>query len=132
MRYLLVNHIPIGRGTTPGSYVFGDMWLEDLRAQADALAGAGMRLTLAAPLVDQLAPMSGGSFNNTQIVPSERGFDFFPLPFYQSARQYFRVRGNVVFLEAVPTQSTRRAFGARFERAPVTLLDAIKNLNREH
>jgi len=47
-------------------------------------------------------------------------------------RRSFRVRGNVVFLEAVPTQSTRRAFGARFERAPVTLLDAIKNLNREH
>jgi Tfp pilus assembly protein PilZ len=47
-------------------------------------------------------------------------------------RRSFRVRGNVVFLEAVPSQSTRRAFGARFERAPVTLLDAIKNLNREH
>ena len=47
-------------------------------------------------------------------------------------RRSFRVRGNVVFLEATPSQSTRRAFGARFERAPVTLLDAIKNLNREH
>src|SRR5712671_3422740 len=51
-----------------------------------------MRLTLAAPLVEQLNPMRGGSFNNTEIIPSERGFDFFPLPFYESARQYFRVR----------------------------------------
>jgi Tfp pilus assembly protein PilZ len=48
-------------------------------------------------------------------------------------RRSFRVRGNVVFLEAGPSQATKRAgFGARFERPPVTLLDAIKNLNREH
>jgi Tfp pilus assembly protein PilZ len=48
-------------------------------------------------------------------------------------RRSFRVRGNVVFLEAGPSQASKRAgFGARFERPPVTLLDAIKNLNREH
>ena len=48
-------------------------------------------------------------------------------------RRSFRVRGNVVFLEQGPTQINKRAgFGARFERPPVTLLDAIKNLNREH
>ena len=47
-------------------------------------------------------------------------------------RRSFRVRGAVVFVESgAPPQITRR-FGARFERAPVTLLDAIKNLNREH
>jgi Tfp pilus assembly protein PilZ len=45
----------------------------------------------------------------------------------------FRVRGNVVFLDSSAGQSSRRpGFGARFERPPVTLLDAIRNLNREH
>ncbi len=45
----------------------------------------------------------------------------------------FRVRGNVVFLEDQPSPGVRRpGFGARFERPPVTLLDAIRNLHREH
>ena len=53
-------------------------------------------------------------------------------------RRSFRVRGNVVFLEQTPatqvpaTTTKRPGFGARFERPPVTLLDAIRNLNREH
>jgi Tfp pilus assembly protein PilZ len=48
-------------------------------------------------------------------------------------RRSFRVRGNVVFLEqAPPTSAKRPGFGARFERPPVTLLDAIRNLHREH
>jgi len=46
----------------------------------------------------------------------------------------FRVRGNVVFLEdsARNAEPRRPGFGARFERPPVTLLDAIRNLNKEH
>jgi Tfp pilus assembly protein PilZ len=48
-------------------------------------------------------------------------------------RRSFRVRGNVVFLDPNAGPGTRRpGFGARFERPPVTLLDAIKNLNRGH
>jgi Tfp pilus assembly protein PilZ len=48
-------------------------------------------------------------------------------------RRSFRVRGNVVFLEQAPATAAKRpGFGARFERPPVTLLDAIRNLNREH
>jgi hypothetical protein len=49
-------------------------------------------------------------------------------------RRSFRVRGNVVFLDdQAPSPGTRRpGFGARFERPPVTLLDAIRNLNRGH
>jgi len=48
-------------------------------------------------------------------------------------RRSFRVRGNVVFLEQAPATTAKRpGFGARFERPPVTLLDAIRNLNREH
>jgi Tfp pilus assembly protein PilZ len=45
----------------------------------------------------------------------------------------FRVRGNVVFLDQTPPVGSKRpGFGARFERPPVTLLDAIRNLHREH
>ena len=38
----------------------------------------------------------------------------------------FRVRGNVVFLEQ--PQERRPGFGARFERPPLALLDAIRGL----
>jgi hypothetical protein len=48
-------------------------------------------------------------------------------------RRSFRVRGNVVFLDQTPPAGLKRpGFGARFERPPVTLLDAIRNLHREH
>jgi PilZ domain-containing protein len=42
----------------------------------------------------------------------------------------FRVRGSVVFVGESP--AARAGFGARFERPPAALLDAIKNLNRGH
>jgi Tfp pilus assembly protein PilZ len=42
----------------------------------------------------------------------------------------FRVRGNVVYLNQAAER--RPGFGARFERAPVGLLEAIKGLNRGH
>jgi len=45
----------------------------------------------------------------------------------------FRVRGNVVFLDDSPFSGSRRqGFGARFERAPVGLLDAIRDLKKGH
>jgi Tfp pilus assembly protein PilZ len=43
----------------------------------------------------------------------------------------FRVRGNVVFLNPA-VERQRSGFGARFERAPVGLLEAIRGLNRGH
>jgi hypothetical protein len=45
-------------------------------------------------------------------------------------RRSFRVRGSVVFVGDSPL--ARHGFGARFERPPAALLDAIKNLNRGH
>jgi Tfp pilus assembly protein PilZ len=42
----------------------------------------------------------------------------------------FRVRGNVVFQNR--SAERQAGFGARFERAPVGLLEAIKGLNRGH
>jgi hypothetical protein len=43
----------------------------------------------------------------------------------------FRVRGNVVYLSR-PAERQRAGFGARFERPPLGLLEAIKGLNRGH
>ncbi len=73
-----------------------------------------------------------GMFVATSKVP-EIG-DYVELVFsLPGDRRSFRVRGNVVFLDqAPPTGAKRPGFGARFERPPVTLLDAIRNLNREH
>jgi hypothetical protein len=43
-------------------------------------------------------------------------------------RRIFRVRGSVVFVGN--SALARNGFGARFERPPAALLDAIKNFNR--
>ncbi|HEV8610959.1 MAG TPA: PilZ domain-containing protein [Thermoanaerobaculia bacterium] len=45
-------------------------------------------------------------------------------------RRSFRVRGSVVFVG--DSVLARTGFGARFERPPAALLDAIKNINRGH
>ncbi len=45
----------------------------------------------------------------------------------------FHVRGNVVFRDPAPLAGVRRpGFGARFERAPLALLEAIRGLNTGH
>ena len=46
-------------------------------------------------------------------------------------RRDFRVRGSVVFVDDSPADR-KAGFGTRFERPPVALLDAIKNLSRGH
>jgi Tfp pilus assembly protein PilZ len=46
-------------------------------------------------------------------------------------RRHFRVRGSVVFVEESDNGGTS-GFGARFERPPAALLDAIRNINRGH
>jgi glycosyltransferase involved in cell wall biosynthesis len=92
MNYLLTVHIPFGRGAEPGTLEVGDMWLEDLRAQARATRAAGMSLTVATPLVDKLTVGDSGSFNLVTVRPDELGFDYHPLPFYVSMKQYLRVR----------------------------------------
>ena len=45
-------------------------------------------------------------------------------------RRAFRVRGSVVFVG--DSASARGGFGARFERPPAALLDAIKNMHKGH
>jgi Tfp pilus assembly protein PilZ len=76
-----------------------------------------------------------GMYVATPRAPQPQIGDYVELVFsLPGDRRSFRVRGNVVFLDDQgPAPGTRRpGFGARFERPPVTLLDAIRNLNRGH
>ncbi len=66
MNYLLINHIPFGKGHTPNHFVVGDMWLEDLRAQARAWSPYGC-LAVAAPCVDNIPVEVSGSFNLVEV-----------------------------------------------------------------
>lgn len=104
-RYLLINHIPLGRGSTSTRYWIGDMWLEDLRAQANALASAGFQLVVATPLVDQLDLETSGSFNALDIDPREHGFEYLPLPFYITYRQFLSVKRALVESMTAATQT---------------------------
>lgn len=92
MKYLLVNHVALGRAGSPGRFRIGDLWLQDLSAQARAVAAAGMKLVVATPCVAVDQPLSAsGSFNTLEIVPQEHGFEYFPLPRYLSMLQYLLV-----------------------------------------
>jgi Tfp pilus assembly protein PilZ len=76
----------------------------------------------------------GGMYIATAKCPELGDYvDFlFSLP---GDRRGFRVRGSVVFLDPEPEEDAGHppGFGARFERPPVALLEAIKALNkREH
>jgi glycosyltransferase involved in cell wall biosynthesis len=71
------------------------MWLEDLRAQAKAIAGAGMELIVATPMIDKLDLTTSGSFNAIEIRPQDHGFRYEPLPFYISMKQFLQTRSAV-------------------------------------
>ncbi len=77
-----------------------------------------------------------GMYVATPRVPQPQIGDYVELVFsLPGDNRSFRVRGNVVFLDGTQGASAspkRPGFGARFERPPVTLLDAIRNMNREH
>ena len=75
-----------------------------------------------------------GMYVATPRTPQPQIGDYVELVFsLPGDRRSFRVRGNVVYLDQPPGPGPRRAgFGARFERPPVTLLDAIRNLNKDH
>lgn len=92
MTYLLVNHVALGRAGSPGRFRVGDLWLQDLSAQARALGAAGLRLVVATPCVAAEQPLAAsGSFNTIEIDPREHGFEYVPLPRYLSMSQYLRV-----------------------------------------
>ena len=94
MRYLLVNHVAFGRTASPERLQVGDLWLEDLRAQARAIGRFGT-LMVAAPLVDHLDPETSASFNVVEFQPRNLGVEFVPLPHSISMRDYLSVRGDL-------------------------------------
>jgi glycosyltransferase involved in cell wall biosynthesis len=90
VRYLLVNHLAFGRGSAPGLYTARDVWVEDLRAQQEAVSRAGMQLVVASPLTDVIEP--NGASAVIEIDPKAAGFEHVALPCYQSFGQYLSVR----------------------------------------
>jgi glycosyltransferase involved in cell wall biosynthesis len=96
VNYLLINHVPFGRGHSAGTFAVGDMWLEDLRAQARAIAASGMNLIVATPLMESLDLKASGSFNSFEITPQDHGFEYAPLPFYISLKQFLKVKGKLI------------------------------------
>jgi glycosyltransferase involved in cell wall biosynthesis len=92
MNYLLVNHVPLGRGSAPGTFRVGDLWLQDLAAQARAIRSVGGSLTVATPCLDSLDSKSGKGFGSQEIRPQDHGFDYAPLPFYNSLKTYRAVK----------------------------------------
>jgi glycosyltransferase involved in cell wall biosynthesis len=90
MNYLLINHIPFGKGQSPHHYVVGDMWLEDLRAQAKAWSPYG-RLSVAAPCLDSIPVEVSGSFNLVEVNLQEEDFNIFALPYYRSWKTFVQV-----------------------------------------
>jgi glycosyltransferase involved in cell wall biosynthesis len=87
MNYLLVNHVPFGVSTAHDRYLVGDLWLEDLRAQAEAWSPYG-RLIVTVPYTAGLSPKESGSFNLVEINLAEENFDFVPLPYYQNWKSF--------------------------------------------
>jgi glycosyltransferase involved in cell wall biosynthesis len=94
MNYLLVNHVPFGRGRSPGTVMVGDMWLEDLRAQRRAISEYG-RLHVATPLHECLDRNDSGSFNLVEVDPAIEGFEYHPLPPYLSLKGYWGARSGL-------------------------------------
>jgi glycosyltransferase involved in cell wall biosynthesis len=90
VRYLLINHVAFGRGSAPGRYTARDVWIEDLRAQSEAVKRAGMTLVVALPLTDVIQP--NGASAVIEAEPQELGFEYVPLPDYKSFGGYLRVR----------------------------------------
>jgi glycosyltransferase involved in cell wall biosynthesis len=95
LNYLLINHVPLGRGSSADTFRVGDMWLEDLRAQAKAINEAGMKLIVSTPLVDKLDSNTSGSFNSIEIRPVDHGFEYRPLPFYITFSEFLKTRAAV-------------------------------------
>jgi glycosyltransferase involved in cell wall biosynthesis len=91
-RYLIVNHVPLGRCASPQHLRVGAMWMHDLRAQRDALRAVGAELIVACPLVDELEIEKSGSFDLVEVDLAAEGFSFVPLPYYESLKGWWKTR----------------------------------------
>jgi glycosyltransferase involved in cell wall biosynthesis len=93
--YLLINRVPVGKGSKNGTVVAGSMWLEDLRAEARAIDECGGRVTAALPLLDNLSVSKSGSFDLCEFTPRDEGFELLALPWYSNWSTYFRERRRI-------------------------------------
>lgn len=74
---MLVNHVPFLPGSRPGSVRLGDLWYEDLCAQAEAIARVGGKLVVATPFG---GVAQEGSFGTIEIECAKAPFAYEPLP----------------------------------------------------
>jgi len=87
--YLMINHIPAGRGDTSAHLRFGTQWLDDLRSSARAFQLQGDKLMVATPVA---AINDFDASESSQVVPDEQGFEHVEIPSYISARQFLSIR----------------------------------------
>jgi len=107
MNYLIINHIPFGKGAHPDTFVVGAMWLEDIRATVYAMRQVGLHLIIATPLFENLSITQSGSFNLVEINPQQEGFDYYPLPQFSNFREYLKKRAALrTALKLVISQAT--------------------------
>lgn len=111
-KYLLVNSVPVGRGSAPGRFTAGRLWLEDLKAEAASIREVGGGMIAALPLVERLDVRRSGSFEVVEFAPEEEGFEYAALPWYGSWSEYLRARPAI-----------RRALGKQVKRAAVVKAD---------
>jgi glycosyltransferase involved in cell wall biosynthesis len=95
MRYLLINHVPFAKGLRPNSYRVGDLFREDLQAQAQAIANEGGTMTVATCFLPEPDVTYSGSFNVVDVVPEELGFKYVELPMWKTYKQYFQLKSRM-------------------------------------
>ncbi len=130
MNYLLVSYVPFGKGSSPNTFVLGDMWLEDLRSQAKAWSPYG-RLGVAVRYVDDLTVADSGSFNLVEINPQEEGFDVFPLPNYYSLKTFIKTLPKLKFQLNQACQWAS-IVQADYNGHPVSLAEIVWPLAKKH
>lgn len=81
MKYVLVNHIPVGVEQSSGALRIGELWLEDLRTQVESLRALGMHTVLTAPAVSPQQLGHSGGFQQIAVDPLAEGFTYCPLPY---------------------------------------------------
>jgi hypothetical protein len=92
---LLVHHVPFAPARSAASFRLPETALLDLRAQARALAERGGRLIVAAPLLSRSASPRNGESGLINFVPDAEGFEYAPLPHYDSLRGYWSTRREI-------------------------------------
>jgi hypothetical protein len=95
MNYVLVNHVPFAFTRSAAEVRTAPAMLADLRAQAAALAEAGLRLLVAAPVLPANHP-AAKRCTSESFSPDEIGFELLHLPVYQSMRDYLRRKEKLV------------------------------------